>query len=62
MEIVHIPVWLIAVILMVLLYIGWKVIKFAIKIFLIMLIALIAIFLLDYLGIISLMKGFLTGI
>jgi len=57
----HIPVWLIVIILIILAYIGWKILKFAIKVFLIILAALIAVFLLDYFHIFSLIKSFLAG-
>lgn len=57
----HIPVWLIVIILIILAYIGWKILKFAIKVFLIILAALIAVFLLDYFRIFSLIKSFLAG-
>jgi len=59
---IHIPIWLLAIVLIVLAYIGWKILKFAVKIFMIILAALIAVFLLDYFHIFSLIKSFLVGL
>ncbi|RLF42627.1 MAG: hypothetical protein DRN25_03080 [Thermoplasmata archaeon] len=59
---IHIPIWLLAIVLIVLAYIGWKILKFAVKIFMIILAALIAVFLLDYFHIFSLIKSFLAGL
>jgi len=58
---IEIPIWLLAVIFIILAYIGWKILKFAIKVFLIILAALITVFLLDYFHIFSLIKSFLAG-
>ncbi len=57
---IHIPPWLLAVALIVLSYVGWKFLKSAVKIFMIILAALIAVFLLDYFHIFSLIKNFLA--
>lgn len=58
---INIPLWLVVLLLILLLYVGWKIVKFALKIFLVALLSLIAVLAMDYFQIFDLIKHLLMG-
>ncbi|HDO19485.1 MAG TPA: hypothetical protein ENG74_02030 [Thermoplasmatales archaeon] len=58
----NVPLWLLALIVILVVYVGWKILKFAIKIFLMLIALLLAISLLDYFNVFSIIRNLITGV
>ena len=59
---IYIPLWAFVLIVIVGVIIGWKIIKFALKLLITFIIALLIVAALDYFNIFALLRNFLTGV
>lgn len=57
----NLPLWLIGIILIIFVYAVWKLLKFAIKIFIALIISLIFVIILDYFHVFTIIKKILFG-
>ncbi|MCD6237561.1 MAG: hypothetical protein J7K13_06395, partial [Thermoplasmata archaeon] len=59
---IYIPLWAFVLIVIAGVIIGWKIIKFALKLLITFIIALLIVAALDYFNIFALLRNFLTGV